>query len=823
MKRAKLRFIYENKNRFSRNQLAKNLKISKRELLDALKYLEKHRPFKEKRKSKIKVPQFLQRIFSLAKKASAWPYYTAASSPLRMGRRTQLSRNFGGVGQRRKKPRSKFRPRIHFWPIFLFIVAALIRIIYYCQIHNDPVFKIPILDAADYNLWAKKLAAGEPFRQTVYFTEPGYAYLLALIYKIWPGNYFPLIFIQFFLGCLVSLFVFLTAKELFGSLAGVLAGLAAAIFKSFVFYEALLLKASLEVFLVSFLVFVIVKFWEKKRLGIFFTLGFLIGVIAIIKANIIIVVPIAILGLLLERKLSKVRLLDAKTFWLSLVLVLGFSIAIAPVTYHNWKVGHDFVLLNYSGGPNIYIGNWHGADGTIKQPDFITALPEFEEEGWKRMAESYTGRELKPSEISRFWTIKSFEFALEQPGLFIKNTFRKLALLFNHREYGANYDAVYGEKIVPLMKFLLPFFLVSSLGVGAMLLMLKPLKIRHLLLYGLLLGYGLTLVASHVVGRYRLPLVPILIIFAGGLASWVRQKIREEEYLSLGLAAGMVLFFLLISFIPIKGVSGTAIVDMYSNFGIESRKEEEIVVAKEYLKKAIQEDPSHIWARLNLAEVLLLEGNTDEAIGEYQRAIRHRPDIVSAYESLKLAQEVKKESFSREEVGLKLEELKERRRNQAQTYDADFYEGMKFLKGYEFSRAIQRLEKAKEKYPEASEILANLATAYKNNKENEKAKTIFLEAIALDDYNLPAHYNLANLLSDEGDENGAIRHYERVNEVVSGFFLSRYYLAQLYAKRGDKQKAISTYLAFLTEIEEDVSKKPYEEKAKAALLRLMGR
>lgn len=753
----KIKFIYLNRNQFSNNQLARKLKLSKRQVLNALKYLNQNQDLKIETvsKRKINLPKF-------------------------------------------------------FWPVFLFFISLTLRIIYYWQIKNDAFFKIPILDAADYNLWAQKIARGEPLRQTVYFIEPGFAYVLGLIYKIFPSNFTPLIYLQFLLGSLNSVLIYLAGKKFFKStLTGITAGLLIALSRDIVLFDALLLKTSLEIFLISLFLFLLAYSWPKPNFVKLLFLGFFIGTTSMVKANFIVTLAIFILLLLLRKDLPRPKI--AKFIF---ALFMGTILPILPITYHNWSVGKDLVLLNYSDGPNIYIGNWPGADGTNKQPDFITALPEYEEEGWKTMAENYVGRPLKPSEISRFWTLKSIGNVLHNPGFFIKITLKKIALLFNQKSYGDNYDIEYPNTISFLIKHLLPFWTVACFGTIGIIISIFRFKNRFLHLYLPLLTYTFTLIASHIVHRYRLPLMLILALFVGYLFKWLKEQLEEENYGKILMPILGIFLLGAFSLIPIQA-SRTSKIDMDNNFGLYYKNNGEINLAKRYFQKAIDADKKHPWPRLNLAEILLEEGDTDQAVKLYQEALLYNPQLTNAYQYLKLAVQ----NGSQKEFA----EIKLKQNSKEINYDPNFQDGLNFLKENNFSEAILRLEKAYQKFPESEEILTNLATAHKNNSQPEKAKEFFAEVFKLNDYNLPAKYNYANLLSSERNYDQSIKEYEDINQKVPNFFLSRYYLAGDYFKQGNKQKALENYLKFIQDSKEDEARKEYVTKSQKILGSLLAK
>ena len=109
---------------------------------------------------------------------------------------------------------------------------------------------------------------------------------------------------------------------------------------------------------------------------------------------------------------------------------------IAPFTIHNYRASGDFVLVNNTGGANLYMGNNAYTDGTWMPPRIGRRVdnPIAMREAFTRAAEAGAGRALRPSEVSAFWAREALAFVAAQPGRWLALELRKLALFFNARE-----------------------------------------------------------------------------------------------------------------------------------------------------------------------------------------------------------------------------------------------------------------------------------------------------------------------------------------------------------------------------------------------------
>ena len=75
-------------------------------------------------------------------------------------------------------------------------------------------------------------------------------------------------------------------------------------------------------------------------------------------------------------------------------------------------------------GPNFYIGNNAGADGTYAALRFGRGSPEFERLDATELAERAAGRTLTPAEVSRYWTGRAIGFITSQPGAWLRAAWR---------------------------------------------------------------------------------------------------------------------------------------------------------------------------------------------------------------------------------------------------------------------------------------------------------------------------------------------------------------------------------------------------------------
>jgi hypothetical protein len=180
----------------------------------------------------------------------------------------------------------------------------------------------------------------------------------------------------------------------------------------------------------------------------------------------------------------------------------------------NFVVGRDIVPIASQGGVNFYIGNNPEADGRT------AIVPGTRWDWWGgyedaiRLAEREKGRSLKPSEISNHYFAKGLGFVFGSPGQSLPLLARKLYMFWAGGERSNNKYIYFFWHQSGLGKVPLPgFWLIAPLGLAGGVLAWR--RRRQLSLYYLfIISYMVGVVVFFVNARFRLPVVPVLIIFA---------------------------------------------------------------------------------------------------------------------------------------------------------------------------------------------------------------------------------------------------------------------------------------------------------------------
>jgi tetratricopeptide (TPR) repeat protein len=682
-----------------------------------------------------------------------------------------------------------------------FALALALRIIYYLQIRNNLLFQTLLFDARYYHEWAKFiLTRGWFSTRNIFFVSPLYANFLAFIYKI-GGSPQSVKFIQFGLGSLIPVFIYCLGQRLFSKRVGIIAGLISCFWGPAIFFDGLLLKTSLEVFLgcASLLLLIIAK--DKKQNSFWLIPGIVMGLSTLAKDTTLVLIPLVVVWMYLSRA-SLVKPLKSILFFL-----LGAGLIIGTLTIRNIVVAKDFVLTTYGGGINFYMGNFRGADGGLKEPDFIRIDPFYEEIDSRREAENRAGRALKASEISAFWLKAGFKEIKADPRNFLRLLMRKTGLLFNKTGLSDNYQMAYFQRESPLLRHvLIGFWPVAILGLSGILLSFWLLKRPrdYSLLMMFFFATSILLVLGHIIDRYREALVPILILFSAYLLDQIYLNIKEKKFGFVAICAVTILIFTGLTSLHFPNFEQKPFADVYNQMGLLYHEKADFALAATEYRKAIFERENHLWARQNLADAYLRMGNVNEAIVEYKKAIQYRPDVLELYVLLKKATQMK--GLSKEEINKRLAESQPQKSQmiyEAGINSASYSVGLEYLMRKEYAKGIAEFQKVLDAYPDAVNALINIGIAYRATDQPEKAIASYERALKVAPEIIPARYNLAMILMSKGRFKEAVPHLEEIVSVFPEYLLSQYYLAKAYEETGEISKALEQYKSIVESAKKD--------------------
>ena len=497
--------------------------------------------------------------------------------------------------------------------IAILALALALRLAHWWAVRDQPFFASLIMDSQEYDRWAREIAAGDWLGSQVFFQAPLYPYLLAVLYVLCGRSLDAIYLVQIGLAVAGCFALYRAGREMGGEGAGLGAALLAALYGPFLFYDVQLLKESPAVAVTCFLLWALGAARSRPGIGRWLAAGALLGILALLRENALLLVPFL---LPLAWSGWKAFLRRSGAFLAGLVL------ALLPVALRNGMVGGDFLPTTSQGGVNFYIGNNPQADGTYQPIVPGKQIPALERREPMRLAEQAAGRRLSAGEVSRYWLGRALGWVRQEPGAFLRLQVRKLGMFWSWYEWPDAVDYYYVKTLSPVLRLpLLEFGGAVLLALTGLVLARRRLgPFAPVLLFSL--GWMLSTVVFFLFSRYRLPMIPALLILGGmtlaALAEAWRAGDRRRAAGLLGIGLAALLLPRAVGFEPRMDLVHYNLGRLYDEQG---RSEE----AREHYKAAFILNPKDFLACLNLGNHAARRGDWATALRFYQRAASLEP------------------------------------------------------------------------------------------------------------------------------------------------------------------------------------------------------
>ena len=528
-----------------------------------------------------------------------------------------------------------------------------------------------------YPLFAERISKGFDIGERILDLSPLYLYVNVLIHKIYGKNWEALAVLQILMGSLNCLFIYLIGERIFGKAVGFVAALILLLYGNLTLIELTLEPETFVLFFNSLFLLVLIQGQPEtdpgKGFGRWLLAGLLIGLAAITKPNALLLLPVTFLWIW-QMNRSPSRKIQSM-----FPVLLGVALIISPITLRNYVELQDFILVTADSGKVFFHGNGPGSTGMERAdlPDQGFAEesqsePDSAHAFFRRTARSLTGRPLKPSECSRFWFARTLDHIRAHPFSAFVLDMKKFFYFWGNYEVhdiDSNYKNYRTIQNWPL----LPFGIISALGIVGMGLSLKKFR-KAFLLYAMILIYLLSALVFFVASRYRLPAAPFLSIFAACTVTSLYTQVRERRLKRFLVCAVLVVALFIGShllfrneiealdrwqratrihyslggnFFFKKGLYREAIVEFenaialepdfapaYNRLGMSYAILNDYVRAERYFRKVIELSPGIDQGYLNLGFLYELKGEPSKALPLLEKAFSLNPENPKTKEHL---------------------------------------------------------------------------------------------------------------------------------------------------------------------------------------------
>jgi 4-amino-4-deoxy-L-arabinose transferase-like glycosyltransferase len=344
----------------------------------------------------------------------------------------------------------------------------------------------------------------------VFHQTPLYPYLLAI--SMWlSGGQALLLLLQVGLSSLAVYLMYRLGRRLADERSGLISAALAATYAPWIFYDTMVLRASLGVSLTLISVWLLIRLRDSGGVGL------ALGTGAVLAAGFL--MRPAGLALLLLGPAVLFTDTQARGSWKRWLapLVVGAVLAVAPFVARNAIVGAPLLSFSTRGPETVAHANHRGADPGFFSPPADATYRQIMEEGHGSLGAALLASIHTWPEDGR---VRGW-LGLEA---------RKLHAALRDYEYVDNANFYFFRQETPGLKLLPTFGAIVGLALVGVVLLLRRGRDRTLALLLLLSAAAAvgTILLAFASGRYRLPLAVLGMIPAGvtlsALVDWARER-----------------------------------------------------------------------------------------------------------------------------------------------------------------------------------------------------------------------------------------------------------------------------------------------------------
>lgn len=525
-------------------------------------------------------------------------------------------------------------------PIAIFVLALAVRLVFVWQAADSPFWRVPLIDDRTNDIAAKTLNSvgwlaplpepGNPF--TPYFQPPFYQFFLAAVYRVlgpWPIS---AALLQYLIGSACCVLTYLLGRRLFSRQVGITAGISSALTAPLIYYEGRLLPPVLLILMGMAVLLLALKQTDSPAFWRWPAIGLITGLSAVTRPDTLLFVPPLLFWVWMERKtvLRNVPALSVACLLLGILLPTGL------VAARNQVVGRDSVPISANGGINFYLGN---------HPDLNSSLGIRPGIAWSTLmkkADVATGT-ARPSDTDRYFYRESVRLMAHDKTATVSNLARKMIWVWHGPEIRRNESEYYLTRVSGLYRMLLwrvgPFgFPFGIIGPFALLGIVTGWRRRELFLPCAYVGTQvLAMVAYFPCSRYRVPILPLLLILGSAAAFGLFTLVRKRSFRPAAAQLGLLLVFGVLTTCCPPGFEGTPAQKEADNLwmlGVANYFEQRPDESLEALNQGLELDSDNVDLHNWLAIVHISRQEYADAEVHAEECVRLAPDYWPAYRML---------------------------------------------------------------------------------------------------------------------------------------------------------------------------------------------
>ncbi len=543
------------------------------------------------------------------------------------------------------------------WVVLALLALAFFwRILYLLEFRETVFFQGLVLDEANYDAWARDIAAGNILGDGPFTSNPLAPYLIGLVYAVVGRDLWWLRVVQAGVDTATCYFTFRIALHLFGRRSALVALGLAALYGPMIFLAGNLVAT---VWVLAFASFALMQLTHPQpRTWRHVAAGAAFGLATLGRPNLVLMLPFLPAVALLRTMNLSLRTVARPT----LLWAAGLALVLGPVGVRNALEGGGLSPLPAHGGVNLWIGNNPGADGFFKTPrgSGLAGGQKSLVSSSIRVAEKAVGHRLTAAESSAWWRQRALRYIFDHPGDALGLAWRKLVYGVNRYEKPLETDYYYAKTYSRLLRWpTVGFGLVCGFALAAVWLRRQDWR-RWALLVVYAGIYLFSMVLTFVSMRYRMPVVVALFPLAGVAMTELWDQARSRDWRRTARSAAAVAVGLGVANYPLQVVNidhdiahthfmlGNLAQDRkdwqealkhhreavtlypewggyYNNLGLAYLHVGQPEKAVETLNKAIALEYGSRRVYRNLGKAYRALGRYEDAIAAFRKALEHSP------------------------------------------------------------------------------------------------------------------------------------------------------------------------------------------------------
>ncbi|MEC9391679.1 MAG: tetratricopeptide repeat protein [Myxococcota bacterium] len=502
------------------------------------------------------------------------------------------------------------------------LLGVALRLAWWKEAQAEAFFYAHVQDAAAYHEFAQRVLAGElPFSEP-FSLPPLYGLLLGAVYAtlgVDPGSVYAL---QIGLSAVTIGLAVHVGRRLYGTVGAVTGGLVTAVNPASMVYDVRLVGVSVAAMLVMTAAAMAHRAWARGRGRDWAGTGLALGLASMVQGHLLVAsVPLMMTA-----------------FWRGRLrcvapLLLGLFVSVGPSVWHNQRASGEVIVGSLGAGITVYRGNNPYVQAAPVHPFRLPPTTDGLLRKSALIARIETQTDLTDAQADRYWLVRGGKHAVDAPKRAAGLAIRKLTQIFGAREHasGLNLGAtIAGSEVLRRVP---PLF--APAGVLALIGLIGTRRPRDAGVFAIVVGAMLGVVTVFVDASYRVPLVPLIGVYAGGGLSVLARALRARRRwvpVAWGLSAAALAVILQrgsASWVPWNAWVGPPVDAAPCTFDVQRPTRPSVAArfhlgvfalnhgryadAEAAMWSVLKDDPEHTAAGVNLSGLLLNRGATAEA------------------------------------------------------------------------------------------------------------------------------------------------------------------------------------------------------------------